>query len=274
MGLASPQVRVHVGEALTFVRALDFARMEASVNVVIKLNVESKRTDERVRGMAFLPHGRGKTVRVAVFARGALADEATDAGADLVGAEDLIEQVLQGNIDFDRCLATPDMLPALAKAARILGPRGLMPNPKRGAPACQQSATPRGPSGPGRGGGAGRDGAGQGRTGQGQGQGRLRGRARPRAVPPRRWRGGRRYRRCGTAGQGGRGGVQGEQGGPSARRGGQGATPCHALGCTAPHAAPQSNAMQRMHGTAPWNALHCTCPLSAPCDVVRSIAVA
>ena len=93
MGMASPQVRVHVSEALTFVRALDFARMEASVNCVIKLNVESKRTDERVRGMAFLPHGRGKTTRVAVFARGALADEATDAGADLVGAEELVEQV-------------------------------------------------------------------------------------------------------------------------------------------------------------------------------------
>ena len=93
MGMASPQVRVHVSEALTFVRALDFARMEASVNCVIKLNVESKRTDERVRGMAFLPHGRGKTTRVAVFARGSLADEATDAGADLVGAEELVEQV-------------------------------------------------------------------------------------------------------------------------------------------------------------------------------------
>ena len=83
MGLASPQVRVHVSEALTFVRALDFARVEASVNCVIKLNVEAKRTDERVRGMAFLPHGRGKPTRVAVFARGALADEATDAGADV-----------------------------------------------------------------------------------------------------------------------------------------------------------------------------------------------
>ena len=93
MGIASPQMRVHVSEALTFVRALDFARMEASVNCVIKLNVEAKRTDERVRGMAFLPHGRGKVTRVAVFARGALADEATDAGADLVGAEDLVEQV-------------------------------------------------------------------------------------------------------------------------------------------------------------------------------------
>ena len=93
MGLASPQVRVHVSEALTFVRALDFARVEASVNCVIKLNVEAKRTDERVRGMAFLPHGRGKPTRVAVFARGALADEATDAGADLVGAEELVEQV-------------------------------------------------------------------------------------------------------------------------------------------------------------------------------------
>jgi len=132
MGMASPQVRVHVSEALTFVQALDFARMEASVNCVIKLNVDAKRTDERVRGMAFLPHGRGKTTRVAVFARGALADEATDAGADLVGAEELVEQVLAGVIDFDRCLATPDMLPALAKAARVLGPRGLMPNPKRG----------------------------------------------------------------------------------------------------------------------------------------------
>jgi large subunit ribosomal protein L1 len=132
MGLANPQQRVHVTEALTFVRALDFARFEASVDCVIKLNVDVKRTDERVRGMAFLPHGTGKAVRVAVFARGALADEATDAGADLVGAEDLVEQVMQGRIEFERCLATPDMLPVLAKAARVLGPRGLMPNPKRG----------------------------------------------------------------------------------------------------------------------------------------------
>ena len=103
-----------------------------SVDVAISLNVDTKRSDERVRGSAVLPHSTGKQVRLAVFARGANAEEARAAGADLVGEDDLVREVSEGRIDFDRVLATPDMLPALAKVARILGPKGLMPTPKRG----------------------------------------------------------------------------------------------------------------------------------------------
>jgi len=91
-----------------------------------------KRSDERVRGSVVLPHGTGKSIRVAVFARGDLASEARAAGAEVVGAEELVEEVVRGRLDFEKVLATPDVLPALAKAARTLGPKGLMPNPKRG----------------------------------------------------------------------------------------------------------------------------------------------
>ena len=123
----------HVAEALKLARAFSAARFDEKVDLAIRLNVDAKRTDERVRGTVLLPHGTGKTVRVAVFARGPLADEARGAGADVVGAEELIEEVMQGRLDFDRVLATPDMLPVLARAARVLGPKGLMPNPKRGS---------------------------------------------------------------------------------------------------------------------------------------------
>ena len=123
----------HVAEALRLVRAFSAARFDEKVDLAIRLNVDAKRTDERVRGTVLLPHGTGKTVRVAVFARGALADEAREAGADVIGAEELVEEVMQGRLDFDRVLATPDVLPVLARAARVLGPKGLMPNPKRGS---------------------------------------------------------------------------------------------------------------------------------------------
>jgi len=122
----------HLDEALRLVRAYAVWSGEASVDIAIRLNVDVKRSDERVRGTALLPHGTGTTTRVAVFARGALAEEARAAGADVIGAEDLVDEVLKGRLDFERCLATPDVLPALAKAARTLGPKGLMPNPKRG----------------------------------------------------------------------------------------------------------------------------------------------
>lgn len=122
----------HLGEAIKLVRAYAVARYDESVDLAIRLNVDVKRSDERVRGSAFLPHGTGRSIRVAVFARGELADEAREAGADVVGAEDLVDDVLNGRLDFERVLAAPDVLPALAKAARTLGPKGLMPNPKRG----------------------------------------------------------------------------------------------------------------------------------------------
>ena len=120
-------------EALALVRACATARFNESVDVAIRLNIDAQRTDERVRGRANLPHSTGKEARVAVFTRGDNADIARAAGADIVGAEDLVAEVVKGNIDFSRCLATPDMMPVLAKAARVLGPRNLMPNPKRGS---------------------------------------------------------------------------------------------------------------------------------------------
>ena len=122
----------HVEDALRLVRAYAVARYDEGVQVNVRLNVDVKRSDERVRGIVQLPHSTGKVTRVAVFARDALAQEAREAGADAVGAEDLVAEVLAGRLDFDRVLATPDALPALAKAARVLGPKGLMPNPKRG----------------------------------------------------------------------------------------------------------------------------------------------
>eukprot|EP00322_Chrysochromulina_rotalis_P012411 CAMPEP_0115848254 /NCGR_PEP_ID=MMETSP0287-20121206/10824_1 /TAXON_ID=412157 /ORGANISM="Chrysochromulina rotalis, Strain UIO044" /LENGTH=247 /DNA_ID=CAMNT_0003302155 /DNA_START=179 /DNA_END=922 /DNA_ORIENTATION=- len=122
----------HLDEALKIMRAYAVGRYEESVDLAIRLNVDVKRSDERVRGSVLLPHGTGKTTRVAVFARGELADEARAAGADVVGAEELVEEVLKGRLDFERVLAAPDVLPVMAKAARTLGPKGLMPNPKRG----------------------------------------------------------------------------------------------------------------------------------------------
>ena len=119
-------------EALKLVQTYAVGRSDESINVSIVLNVDVKRSDERVRGNVLLPHSNGKTARVAVFARGALADEAREAGADIVGAEDLVSEIVNGRLDFDRTIAAPDVMPILAKAARQLGPKGLMPNPKRG----------------------------------------------------------------------------------------------------------------------------------------------
>ena len=130
----------HLQEALRLVRACAVRGYDEGVSVDVHLNVDAKRTEERVRGQVMLPHGQGKTVRVAVFARGADADAARAAGADLVGAEELVAEVVAGRLDFDRVLATPDALPALAKAARVLGPKGLMPNPKRGTVVTEVAA--------------------------------------------------------------------------------------------------------------------------------------
>lgn len=103
-----------------------------TIEIAMNLGVDPKQNDQVVRGVTELPHGSGAVVRVAVFAKDAKAAEAKAAGADLVGADDLAEEVMKGNINFDRCIATPDMMPLIAKIGKILGPRGLMPNPKLG----------------------------------------------------------------------------------------------------------------------------------------------
>jgi large subunit ribosomal protein L1 len=107
-------------------------KFDQMVEIAINLNIDPRKADQNIRGAFLLPNGNGKTVRVAVFAKGPKAEEALKAGADLVGAEDLIEKIAAGDISFDRCIATPDMMGVIGKVAKILGPRGLMPNPKLG----------------------------------------------------------------------------------------------------------------------------------------------
>ncbi|GAA5173105.1 50S ribosomal protein L1 [Viridibacterium curvum] len=119
-------------EALTLIKELATAKFDESVDVAINLGVDAKKSDQVVRGSVVLPAGTGKTVRVAVFCQGAKAEEAKAAGADIVGFDDLAEQVKAGNIDFDLCIATPDAMRVVGALGQILGPRGLMPNPKVG----------------------------------------------------------------------------------------------------------------------------------------------
>lgn len=119
-------------EAVRILKELPAARFDETVEAAFRLGVDPRKADQMVRGTVLLPHGTGKEVRVAVFAVGEKAREAREAGADLVGGQELVEEVLKGNIDFDAAVATPDMMPVVGKAGRILGPRGLMPNPKTG----------------------------------------------------------------------------------------------------------------------------------------------
>ena len=121
-----------VEEAIGKVDDLKSAKFDETVEVAMNLNVDPRHADQMVRGSVVLPNGTGKKVRVAVFAKDAKADEAKEAGADLVGSDELIEQIQAGNIDFDIVIATPDMMGVIGKVARILGPKGLMPNPKTG----------------------------------------------------------------------------------------------------------------------------------------------
>src|SRR5215471_10578465 len=119
-------------DAVKLVKTNASAKFDETVELAINLGVDPKHADQMVRGVCNLPNGSGRTLRVAVFARGAKADEARAAGADIVGAEDLVEQVSGGKIEFDRCIATPDLMPLVGRLGKVLGPRGLMPNPKVG----------------------------------------------------------------------------------------------------------------------------------------------
>ena len=121
-----------VEEAVALIKANASAKFDETVEIAMNLGVDPRHADQMVRGVVGLPNGTGKDVRVAVFARGAKADEAKAAGADIVGAEDLMETILSGKIEFDRCIATPDMMPVVGRLGKVLGPRNLMPNPKVG----------------------------------------------------------------------------------------------------------------------------------------------
>jgi large subunit ribosomal protein L1 len=127
-----PNKSYALGEAIKMVKERAVAKFDETVEIAMNLGVDPRHADQMVRGVVNLPNGTGKNVRVAVFARGAKADEAAAAGADIVGAEDLLDIVMGGKIDFDRCIATPDMMPLVGRLGKVLGPRGMMPNPKVG----------------------------------------------------------------------------------------------------------------------------------------------
>jgi len=124
--------RYTVDEAVTLVKSVAYAKFDESVDVAVRLGVNPKHADQMVRGAIVLPNGTGKTVRVLVFARGEKEKEALEAGADIAGGDDLVAKVQEGFLDFDRVIATPDLMGAVGKLGRVLGPRGLMPNPKVG----------------------------------------------------------------------------------------------------------------------------------------------
>ncbi len=121
-----------LSEAVALIKSNANAKFDETLEIAMNLGVDPRHADQMVRGVVGLPNGTGKTVRVAVFARGPKADEAKAAGADIVGAEDLMESIQGGTIDFDRCIATPDMMPIVGRLGKVLGPRNLMPNPKVG----------------------------------------------------------------------------------------------------------------------------------------------
>ncbi|OFW79057.1 MAG: 50S ribosomal protein L1 [Actinobacteria bacterium RBG_19FT_COMBO_70_19] len=119
-------------EAIKILKEIPDAKFDETIELAFRLGIDPRKADQLVRGTVSLPNGTGRSVRVGVFAQGEKAQEARDAGADVVGADDLVEEVMKGNIDFDAAVATPDMMASVGKAGRVLGPRGLMPNPKTG----------------------------------------------------------------------------------------------------------------------------------------------
>jgi large subunit ribosomal protein L1 len=127
-----PRKLYSLDDAVTMVKTRATAKFDETVEVSINLGVDPRHADQMVRGVVALPAGTGKSIRIAVFAKGPNADKAKAAGADIVGAEDLFEIVNGGKVDFDRCIATPDMMPLVGRLGKVLGPRGLMPNPKVG----------------------------------------------------------------------------------------------------------------------------------------------
>ena len=127
-----PNQSYSLEEAVKLLKARSSVKFDETIEVAMNLGVDPRHADQMVRGVVNLPNGTGRTVRVAVFAKGAKADEARAAGADIVGAEDLVEVVQKGEINFDRCIATPDLMPLVGRLGKVLGPRGMMPNPKVG----------------------------------------------------------------------------------------------------------------------------------------------
>jgi large subunit ribosomal protein L1 len=136
-----------IDEAVKLVKSGAKAKFDETVDIAMNLGVDPKHADQMVRGVCNLPNGSGRSVRVGVFARGAKADEAKAAGADVVGAEDLVEQVSKGVINFDRCIATPDMMGLVGRLGKVLGPRGLMPNPRVGTVTMDVAGAVRGAKG-------------------------------------------------------------------------------------------------------------------------------
>src|SRR5919109_231618 len=136
-----------VDQAVKMVKERAKAKFDETIEVAMNLGVDPRHADQMVRGVCNLPNGSGRTVRVGVFARSGKADEARAAGADVVGAEDLVEKVQGGTIDFDRCIATPDMMPLVGRLGKVLGPRGLMPNPKVGTVTMDIAAAVKGAKG-------------------------------------------------------------------------------------------------------------------------------
>jgi large subunit ribosomal protein L1 len=128
----NPETQHELVTAVDLIKAGATAKFDETIEIALNLGVDPRHADQMVRGMVSLPHGTGKSIRVAVFAKDAKADEAREAGADLVGGDDLAAKVQEGEIDFDRCIATPDMMAVVGKLGKVLGPRGLMPNPKLG----------------------------------------------------------------------------------------------------------------------------------------------
>jgi large subunit ribosomal protein L1 len=136
-----------IAEAVKMVKERAKAKFDETIEVAMNLGVDPKHADQMVRGVVNLPNGSGRSVRVAVFARGPKAEEAKAAGADVVGAEDLVEKVQGGAIDFDRCISTPDLMPLVGRLGKVLGPRGMMPNPKVGTVTMDVTAAVKGAKG-------------------------------------------------------------------------------------------------------------------------------